>query len=110
MPGTTALVLFRSVLFRDVFTNLLARQGSSVRGLPLAEALAEKGAGLAAASTLVLEAREGEESLVQDVCRRLLEWRTKDVTVYVVHLDQDRITEYRRREHASLARINRDIP
>ena len=103
MVAGTALILFRSALFRDVFARLLSGSATTVRTRPLPEAVARPlDLGPEPELTVLLEVNDEEEQLREEVCSYLFAASGKSLRVYVVDLRRDQMTEYRRKEYRTI--------
>jgi hypothetical protein len=103
MVAGTALILFRSALFRDVFARLLSGSATTVRTRPLPEAVARPlDLGPEPELTVLVEVNDEEEQLRDTVCSYLFAASGKSLRVYVVDLRRDLMTEYRRKEYRTI--------
>ncbi|MEX1254754.1 MAG: hypothetical protein WEE64_10475 [Dehalococcoidia bacterium] len=103
MVAGTALILFRSALFRDVFAKLLSGWANTVRTRPLPEAVARPlDLGPEQEVTVLLEVIGEDEQLRDTVCSYLFAATGKSLRVYIVDLRRDQMTEYRRKEYRTI--------
>jgi hypothetical protein len=106
MVAGTALILFRSALFRDAFAGLFSGRAATIRTHPLLDAASRPlDLGPAGDVTVLLEVGGEGEQLRELVCSHLFATTGKSLRVYVVDLRRNLMTEYRRNEHHSIDSI-----
>ena len=101
MAEPSALVLYESALFRDIFAFLLSTWGLSVQS---SQTVADLPDFTAAASplTVVVETRTGDSELLDRIWRELRQARPGAARLYAVDFARDQIVEYQCRRYASL--------
>ncbi len=101
MARTAAVIVYRSVLFRDVFAKLVSRSGVAVRECRFSEAGALTDLGPEPVINVLLEARNDKDEVDRLVCDYLLRQRDNKLNLYLIDVPGDRIVEYRRTVHHS---------
>jgi hypothetical protein len=99
MSTPSVLILYHSVLFRDIFTGLLARRGAVVKASAHPDkSLASEA--LPAGTAVLVETCEGDPEFIHSVHKLWTETllrRSKSVSLYAVDVMRDRIVEYGKR-------------
>ena len=101
MAEPSALVLYESALFRDVFGFLMASWGLSVESSHTVADLPDLSAA-ASPLTVVVETRTADSELLDRIWRELCQARPGAARLYAVDFGRDQIVEYQCRSYASL--------